>query len=99
MPGPYGLPQIGCAREGRGRAAALPFSRAEVDRERVVTQSSSEPFRPAYAASSPDGEPFCGLRPKWGAPVYPCGGSGELPNFKTEEGPQALSANSNTAFA
>ena len=29
----------------------------------------------------------------------PCGGSGELPNFKTEEGPQALSANSNTAFA
>ena len=26
MPGPYGLPQTGCAREGRGRAAARPFT-------------------------------------------------------------------------
>ena len=46
MPGPYGLPQMGCAREGRGRAAARPFSRAEVARERVVTQSPSESPRP-----------------------------------------------------
>ena len=26
MPGPYGLPQMGCAREGQGRAAARPFA-------------------------------------------------------------------------
>ena len=25
MPGPYGLTQMGCEREGRGRAAALPL--------------------------------------------------------------------------
>ena len=33
---------------------------------------------------------------KW-AEVYPCGGSGELPNFKTEEGSAALRTDSNTA--
>ena len=27
MPGPYGLPQMGCGREGQGRAAARPLSR------------------------------------------------------------------------
>ena len=26
MPGPYGVPQMGCGREGQGRAAALPFA-------------------------------------------------------------------------
>ena len=25
MPGPYGLPQMGCGREGQGRAAARPL--------------------------------------------------------------------------
>ena len=26
MPGPYGVPQMGCGREGQGRAAARPFA-------------------------------------------------------------------------
>ena len=37
MPGPYGVPQMGCGREGQGRAAALPLCSW-----RVVTQGPSE---------------------------------------------------------
>ena len=61
MPGPYRLPQMGCEREGQGRAAARPFCCGRVgDRERVATESPSKPLRPAYAASSPlRGAPFC----------------------------------------
>ena len=53
MPGPYRLPQMGCRREGQGRAAALPFAVGGVDRERVVTQGPLEPFRPCRL-----GQPF-----------------------------------------
>ena len=43
MPGPYGVPQMGCGREGQGRAAALPLcSGRVVDREWMATQGPSE---------------------------------------------------------
>ena len=71
---------------GEGGRQPAPLQWVGADRERAVTHSPSEPFRPAYAASSPDGEPFCGLRPRWGAPVYPCGGSGEHPTQKWRKG-------------
>ena len=87
MPGPYGVPQMGCGREGQGRAAALPFcSGRGVDRERVVTQGPSGPFRPACAASSPKRGAFCGLSPEIIAAVKNCGGSGERPTQKWRKG-------------
>ena len=63
--------------------------------------------RGAREGGSPAPFPLTGCRGRlraaysrpYSAAVPPCGGSGELPNFKTEEGPQALNANSNTAFA
>ena len=43
MPGPYGVPQMGCGREGQGRAAALPLcSGRVVAREWMATQGPSE---------------------------------------------------------
>ena len=41
------------AREGQGRAAALPFAVGGVDRERVVTQGPLEPFRPCRLGQLP----------------------------------------------
>ena len=43
MPGPYGVPQMGCGREGQGRAAALPLCSWQVAaREWMATQGPSE---------------------------------------------------------
>ena len=54
MPGPYGVPQMSCGREGQGRAAALPFcSGRVVTRKWVVTHSPSEPFRPRKLGQLP----------------------------------------------
>ena len=87
MPGPYGLPQMGCGREGQGRAAALPpLQWAGVAREWMATQGPSE--SPSHLTVT---APF-----DKGA-FFPCGGSGEHPNFKTEEGSAALRTDSNTA--
>ena len=78
MPGPYGVPQMGCGREGQGRAAARPpLQWAEVAREWMATQGPSE--SPSHLTVT-----------------APCGGSGEHPNFKTEEGSAALRTDSNT---
>ena len=82
MPGPYRAPQMGCGREGQGRAAALPLCSG-----RVVTQGPSE--SPSHLTVT---APF-----DKGASLAPCGGSGEHPNFKTEEGSAALRTDSNTA--
>ena len=88
MPGPYGLPQMGRAREGQGRAAARTLcSGRVVARERVVTQDPSESPRPLTRPAPFDKGPL----------PHPCGGSGEHPNFKTEEGSAALRTDSNTA--
>jgi hypothetical protein len=87
MPGPYGVPQMGCGREGQGRAAALPpLQWAGVAREWMATQGPSE--SPSHLTVT---APF-----DKGA-FFPCGGSGEHPNFKTEEGSAALRTDSNTA--
>ena len=58
-----------------------------VARERVVTQGPSE--SPSHLTVT---APF-----DKGASLAPCGGSGEHPNFKTEEGSAALRTDSNTA--
>ena len=58
MPGPYGLPQMGRAREGQGRAAARPFP---VDGWR--RKARQNPSGLASSASSPDGEPFARAKP------------------------------------
>ena len=87
MPGSYGVPQMGCGREGQGRAAALPLcSGRVVARLRVVTQGPSGPFRPACAASSPKRGAFCGLSPEIIAAVKNRGGSGEHPTQRWRKG-------------
>ena len=70
MPGPYGVPQMGCGREGQGRAAALPLCSG-----RVVTQGPSE--SPSHLTVT---APF-----DKGA-FFPCGGSGEHPTQKWRKG-------------
>ena len=76
MPGPYGLPQMGCAREGQGRAAARPFcSWRVVARERVVTQGPSESPRPlARPAPFDKGASLVPLRGFGGTPEFQNGG-------------------------
>ena len=106
MPGPYGLPQMGCGREGQGRAAALPpLQWAGVAREWMATQGPSESpshltvtaLRARTPLSLRDISPHCGESPFDKGAFFPCGGSGELPNFKTEESSAALRTDSNTA--
>ena len=89
MPGPYGRPQMGRAREGQGRAAARTLcSWRVVARERVVTQGPSESPRPLTRPA-----PF-----DKGASTSPLRGFGGTPEFKVEEGEGALRTKSNTAF-
>ena len=77
MPGPYGVPQMGCAREGQGRAAARPLcSGRVVAREWMATQGPSE--SPSHLTVT---APF-----DKGASLSPCGGSGELPTQKWRKG-------------
>ena len=71
MPGPYGVPQMGCGREGQGRAAARPLCSGW-----VVTQGPSE--SPSHLTVT---APF-----DKGASLSPCGGSGELPTQKWRKG-------------
>ena len=76
MPGPYGLPQMGCGREGQGRAAARPLcSGRVVDREWMATQGPSE--SPSHLTVT---APF-----DKGA-FFPFGGSGELPSLRWRKG-------------
>ena len=82
MPGPYGVPQMGCGREGQGRAAALPLCSG-----RVVTQGPSE---------SPSHLPVTAPFDK-GASLSPLRGFGGTPDSKVEEGAGALRTDSNTA--
>ena len=78
-----------CTRGAReGGSPPLPSWRV-VDREWAATQGPSE--SPSHLTVT---APF-----DKGASLAPCGGSGEHPNFKTEQRARALSANSNTAFA
>ena len=89
-PAPTGWRKRVADERGEGGRQPGPFSRAEVAREWAATHSPSESPSPLTRPAPFD---------KGASTSPPCGGSGELPNFKTEEGPQALSANSNTAFA
>jgi len=73
----------GGAREG---GSPPPLQWAGVAREWMATQGPSE--SPSHLTVT---APF-----DKGA-FFPCGGSGELPNFKTEEGSAALRTDSNTA--
>ena len=89
MPGPYGVPQMGCGREGQGRAAARPpLQWAEVAREWMATQGPSE--SPSHLTVT---APF-----DKGASLSPLRGFGGTPEFKVEEGAGALRTKSNTAF-
>ena len=85
MPGPYGVAQMGCGREGQGRAAARPLCSG-----RVVTQGPSESpshltvtaLRARTPLSLRDISPHCGESPFDKGAFFPCGGSGELPNLR-----------------
>ena len=74
---------------GEGGRQPGPFSRAKVAREWAATHSPSESPSPLTRPA-----PF-----DKGASTSPLRGFGGTPDSKVEEGPQALSANSNTAFA
>ena len=77
MPGPYGVAQMGCGREGQGRAAARPLcSWRVVAREWMATQGPSE--SPSHLTVT---APF-----DKGASLSPCGGSGEHPSLKWRKG-------------
>ena len=82
MPGPYEVPQMGCRREGQGRAAARPLCSG-----RVVTQGPSE--SPSHLTVT---APF-----DKGASLSPLRGFGGTPDSKVEEGTGALRTDSNTA--
>ena len=86
-PAPTDCRESSCTRGAReGGSPPLPSWRV-VDREWAATQGPSEsPSQLTVAA------PF-----DKGASLAPCGGSGEHPNFKTEEGSAALRTDSNTA--
>ena len=71
---------------GKGGRQPSPLQWAGVAREWMATQGPSE--SPSHLTVT---APF-----DKGA-FFPCGGSGELPNFKTEEGSAALRTDSNTA--
>ena len=73
---------------GKGGRQPAPLQWAGVAREWMATQGPSE--SPSHLTVT---APF-----DKGA-FFPCGGSGEHPNFKSEQRARALSANSNTAFA
>ncbi len=107
MPGPYGVPQMGCGREGQGRAAAFPLcSGRVVAREWMATQGPSESpshltvtaLRARTPLSLRDISPHCGESPfDKGASLSPLRGFGGTPDSKVEEGAGALRTDSNTA--
>ena len=86
-PAPTDCRESLCTRGAReGGSPPLPSWRV-VARERAATQGPSE--SPSHLTVT---APF-----DKGASLVPCGGSGEHPNFKTEEGSAALRTDSNTA--
>ena len=105
-PAPTDCRESLCTRGAReGGSPPLPSWRV-ADREQTATQGPSESpsplTRPALRARAPlslrDISPRSGESPfDKGASLAPCGGSGEHPNFKTEEGSAALRTDSNTA--
>ncbi len=86
-PAPTDCRESLCTRGAReGGSPPLPSWRV-VAREWAATQGPSE--SPSHLTVT---APF-----DKGASLAPCGGSGEHPNFKTEEGSAALRTDSNTA--
>ena len=86
-PAPTDCRESLCTRGAReGGSPPLPSWRV-VAREWATTQGPSE--SPSHLTVT---APF-----DKGASLVPCGGSGEHPNFKTEEGSAALRTDSNTA--
>ena len=78
MPGPYGVPQMGCGREGQGRAAAHPLcSGRVVDREWMATQGPSEsPSHLTVTAPFDKGASLSPLRGFGGTPEFQIGAEG-----------------------
>ena len=78
MPGPYGVPQMGCAREGQGRAAARPLcSGRVVAREWMATQGPSEsPSHLTVTAPFDKGASLSPLRGFGGTPEFRNGAEG-----------------------
>ena len=98
MPGPYRLPQMGCGREGQGRAAARPLcSGRELPGNGWRRKARRNPSGLASSASSPVRGAFCGLSPEMESIRYMLRGFGGTPEFKVEEGAGALRTDSNTA--
>ena len=105
-PAPTDCRESLCTRGAReGGSPPLPSWRV-VDREWAATQGPSESpshltvtaLRARAPLSLRDISPRSGESPfDKGASLAPCGGSGEHPNFKTEEGSAALRTDSNTA--
>ena len=86
-PAPTDCRESSCTRGAREGGRPPLCSWRVVDRERAATQCPSE--SPSHLTVT---APLTG-----GSPSPPCGGSGEHPNFKTEEGSAALRTDSNTA--
>ena len=60
MPGPYGVPQMGCGREGQGRAAARPFAvDGWLPENGWQHTARRDPSGLAGSASSPKRGAFC----------------------------------------
>ena len=78
MPGPYGVPQMGCGREGQGRAAARPpLQWAGVAREWMATQGPSEsPSHLTVTAPFDKGAFASPLRGFGGTPEFQNGAEG-----------------------
>ena len=78
MPGPYGVPQMGCGREGQGRAAARPLcSGWVVAREWMATQGPSEsPSHLTVTAPFDKGASLSPLRGFGGTPEFQIGAEG-----------------------
>ena len=83
MPGPYGLPQMGCGREGQGRAAALSLCRGRgLPGNGWRRKARRDPSGLASSASSPDGEPFSPAGVRGNARLKSGGRGGGVKNEK-----------------
>ena len=77
MPGPYVVPQMGCGREGQGRAAALPLCSGGAAREWMATQGPSEsPSHLTVTAPFDKGASLSPLRGFGGTPEFQIGAEG-----------------------
>ena len=97
-PAPTGCPKWGADERGKGGRQPAPFAVGGWLPENGWQHTARrDPSGLAGSASSPDGEPFAGLRPRMSS-RYRHRGFGGTPDSKVEEGAGALRTKSNTAF-